>query len=64
MSNWIVSIGFTGIFNCYLNIDEDEAIRRYKKSENITDEEMEGITVNVIHFDEEFGAYEVWDNEN
>lgn len=64
MSNWIVTIGFLGVKRCYLNIDEEEAKRRYKEYENCSDEDLENVDIEIINFDEEFGAYDIWENEN
>jgi hypothetical protein len=63
MKNRIISIGYISNKRCYLNIDDDEAIERYCKSENITFEEFknDNIPINTVVFDDEFGAYSVHD---
>jgi hypothetical protein len=62
--NKIISIGYTGIKQCYLNVDEETAIARYCKSEGYTLEEFNedfDIDVDIIEFDDEFGAYSIWE---
>lgn len=62
--NKIICIGYTGLMKCYLNITEREAIQRYIKSENISETQMEmdnDIQINHIEFNDEFGAYSVWE---
>ena len=63
MKNKIISIGYIGVKRCYLNIDEEEAIKRYCNSENITRQKFDDddISIDTIEFDDEFGAYSVWD---
>ena len=53
MKNKLITIGFIGCTRCYLNITEEEAKRRYMKSENITEEELESddfISIYVVEF--------------
>lgn len=62
--NKLICIGYTGLMKCYLNITEREAIQRYIKDENISETQMEmdnDIQINHIEFDNEFGAYSVWE---
>lgn len=62
--NKLICIGYTGLMKCYLNITEREAIQRYIKDENISETQMEmdnDIQINHIEFDDEFGAYSVWE---
>ena len=62
--NKLICIGYTGLMKCYLNITEREAIQRYIKEENISETQMEMdyyIQINHIEFDDEFGAYSVWE---
>jgi hypothetical protein len=60
--NKLICIGYTGVMKCYLNITEREAIQRYIKSENISEKQMDNdIQINQIEFDDEFGAYSVWE---
>ena len=60
--NKLISIGYIGIKKCYLNITEEEAIRRYCKTENITRQKFDedNISIFTIEFKDEFGAYEIW----
>lgn len=48
---------------CYLNITEEQAIERYCISENMTRKKFneDDISIDIIEFDDEFGAYCVWD---
>lgn len=60
--NRLISIGYLGMFRCYLNISNTEAIERYIESENITREQYEAdgdIDLYAFEFDDEFGAYSV-----
>lgn len=61
--NKLICIGYTGLMKCYLNITEREAIQRYIKDENISETQMEldDIQINHIEFDDEFGAYSVYE---
>jgi hypothetical protein len=61
--NKLISIGYLGIKRCYLNITEEQAIERYCKSEDITREKFndDDISIDIIEFDNEFGAYCVWE---
>ena len=61
--NKLISIGWIGVKRCYLNITEEQAIERYCKSENITRESFDedDISVVIIEFDDEFGAYSVYE---
>ena len=62
MKNRLISIGWLGLKKCYLNVDTDDAIERYCKSENMTREdfESEDIQIDEFDFDDEFDAYSVW----
>ena len=67
MKNKIIAIGYLGIRKCYLNLSEEEAISRYCKSEELTREEFDedtGLNMQTIEFNDEFGAYDVWEDEN
>jgi hypothetical protein len=64
MNNKIISIGWMGYKRCYLNITVDEAIKRYCESENIEiteDYTVDDLNIDIIEFDDEFGAYSVWE---
>lgn len=41
MKNRLISIGYTGLMKCYLNISDREATQRYITSENISETEFE-----------------------
>lgn len=64
MKNKLICIGYTGVMSCYLNINEDEAIQRYAKDQDISETELRldnNIQINHIDFDDEFCAYSVWE---
>ena len=65
MKNKIIAIGFMSSYRCYLNITKSEAVLRYCDSEEMTlDCFMESnYRVDEIEFDDEFGAYEIWEQE-
>jgi len=59
--NTLIVIGCLGIRKCYLNISKEEAIERYKKSEEI--DELDSETeedIKEFQFEDEFNAYDVW----
>jgi hypothetical protein len=65
--NKIISIGWLGIKACYLNVPLEEAIQRFIAMEDITREEFDKTykkLVHVVEFDDEFGAYEIWEEYN
>ena len=67
MNNKIISIGWMGYKRCYLNITVDEAIKRYCESENIEiteDYTVDDLNIDIIEFDDEFGAYTIYEIEN
>lgn len=60
--NKLICIGYTGVMKCYLNITERDAIQRYIKEEDISETQMDNdIKIHHIDFDDEFGAYSVWE---
>ena len=62
--NKIIAIGYVGTQRCYLNVDKEEAINRYCKSENITREEFDEnttISIDVVKFEDEFETYAIWE---
>jgi len=63
MKNKIISIGYIGLKRCYLNIEQKEAIERYCKSEMLTFQQFEenDISIDIIEFDDEFGAYSIYE---
>lgn len=60
--NVIIYIGYLGGVNCYLNIPEEEAIKRYCKEYDININEFNKKEYNLrsIEFDDEFEAYDIW----
>lgn len=63
MKNKIISIGFLGVKKCYLNISEEEAIKRYIESEDLTIDEFNDEyreNMKTIEFNDEFECYDVW----
>lgn len=63
MSNKIISIGYMGCKKCYLNINKEEAIKRYCKSKKITKKEFDNFDndVDVIVFEDVFECYDIWE---
>ena len=64
MKNKLVIIGFIGQKVCYLNVDKDEALKRYCEQENITLEEFEEssyLDIRETEFDDSFEAYAIFD---
>jgi hypothetical protein len=61
--NKLISIGFTGIKKCYLNITEEEAIRMYCLDENLSIEQFNEteIPIDTFNFNIQFNAYDVWE---
>jgi hypothetical protein len=61
--NKLISIGFTGIKKCYLNITEEEAIRLYCIDENLNIEQFNEteIPIDTFNFNIQFNAYDVWE---
>ena len=58
--NTLVVIGWTGCKKCYLNISREEAIERYKEEDDFA-EYLDIGDIEVFNFDDEFGAYDVWE---
>lgn len=56
--NKVIAIGFLGVQTCYLNVDKDEAIRRYCEENEIDD--IDGVTVREFEFDDQFEVYDIW----
>lgn len=55
MTNTLTVTGWLGNKRCYLNVSEEEALRRFKL------ENPEGTTnVDTFRFDDEFNAYDAW----
>jgi hypothetical protein len=62
--NKLISIGFTGIKKCYLNITEEEAIKLYCIAENLSIEQFNEtkIPIDTFNFNIQFDAYDVWNS--
>lgn len=56
--NRLVVIGWIGCRTAYLNIDRDEAIKKYLADHQ--ESNLDGTPVEEIQFESEFGTYEVW----
>lgn len=56
--NKLISIGFLGNQSCYLNIDMDDAKKRYMRENDL--EDLEGVTIREFEFTDQFEAYDVW----
>lgn len=61
MKNKVISIGWLGLKRCYLNIEKDEAIRRYCESEHINANDFDEDSIDIIEFEDEFGAYSIYE---
>jgi hypothetical protein len=61
--NKLISIGFTGIKKCYLNITEEEAIKLYCIDENLSIKQFNEnkIPIDTFNFNVQFNAYDVWE---
>jgi len=62
-TNKIIAIGYRGDRRCYLNVSEEEAIKRYCDYNNISEEEFEynDVTTYPIEFIDEFSCYDIWE---
>lgn len=60
MQNTLILIGFIGMKKCYLNITKEEAIERYCAYMSLDVAAFNEDSVEVIEFDDEFEAYDVW----
>jgi hypothetical protein len=61
--NKLISIGWSGIMKCYLNLTKEEAIDKYCKSQELTIEEFKNMELSYyeFEFDDSFEAYAVWE---
>ena len=57
--NKIISIGFLGVQSCYLNIDMDDAKKRYMEENNL--EDLEDVTIREFEFVDQFEVYDIWE---
>lgn len=55
--NMIVSIGYTGLKTCYLNVNVEDAIERYRTVNGLKD--LVGLDCDVISFHDMFDAPEI-----
>ena len=60
--NKIVVIGFIGSKHCYLNVEKEDAIKRYCEVNKIPIEEFneKEFNLEIIEFDDEFMVYDIW----
>lgn len=62
MKNKLIQIGVMCDYRCYLNVDREEAIKRYCISENITFHYFDiNVSIHEIEFEDEFGAYDIYE---
>lgn len=62
-TNTLIVIGWTGIQRAYLNVPRDEAIRRYRASEDQPEDVWDKASLGYIEeftFKDEFGTYSAW----
>jgi len=60
--NKIVVIGFLGMQSCYLNVDIEEAKKRYMEENPL--EDLEDVTIREFEFDDRFEVYDIWVEDN
>ena len=60
--NKIVVIGFLGDQSCYLNVDVEEAKKRYMEENEL--EDLEGVTTREFEFEDKFEVYDIWVEDN
>jgi len=58
LNNKIIVIGFLGVQTCYLNVDMDEAKRRYCEENDIDEITVE--SVREFDIKDEFNVYDIW----
>lgn len=66
MRNKLIIIGYTGVAIAYLNVDRDEAIKRFCEKEGWDEEEFNDLLrkdIREFEFDDEFGCYAAWNND-
>lgn len=61
MKNTLVVIGYLSMMRCYLNVTKKDAIERYLRTHEL-DELLQHDydNIEIIEFDDEFCAYDVW----
>ena len=59
LTNKIICVGYLGIKRCYLNVNKEDAVKRYLE---LLGEEMVGSEEQITEFEftDEFGAYDVY----
>lgn len=59
--NKLIVIGWMGIKKCYLNIPKEEAIERFCKENELTENDLNKYDlINEYVFKDEFDAYDAW----
>lgn len=62
--NTLIIIGMTGYYDAYLNVDMDEAIKRYAKKHVMpVDEVKEKEDIHSFTFEDEFHTYNAQEHE-
>ncbi len=61
--NKLICVGFLGVRRCYLNLDREDAVRRYLEA--LGEESLDGGEewITEFEFTDEFGAYDVYSVE-
>lgn len=53
----MIAIGFLGLMSCYVDLTLEEAQKRYLEKND--EDNLDGISITVFGFDDEFNTYEV-----
>ena len=61
MKHHLHIIGMVSMKRAYLDIDREEAIRRFCEAEGVGDVDANEIDVQTIHFDDELMVYDAWE---
>ena len=62
--NTLITLGMTGDYHAYLNVDMDEAIKRYaKEHKRSADEVKEKEGIYSFTFEDEFYTYDAQEHE-
>lgn len=59
MKNKLVVIGYLGSKTVYLNVSREDAIQRFRQNDG-----CDVVYVEEFEFDDSFGAYDVWKQED
>jgi hypothetical protein len=57
--NKIVGVGGMGQFICFLNVDKEEAIKRYKAYFSLPEDSLK-YTIFEFEFNDSFWVYDAW----